>query len=194
MRESLFTKAPDEIIADLRRIPSFKIVSDEQLGFIAQYARIRKYDADERIIEQGTFDAWIYFLINGELGIIYEGVEISRLRRLGDIFGEMSIIDAQPRSCDVVARTDAITLAVDGSCLDRMETESHAVLHAVLFRIFAEVLAERLRRVDADLATCKQTVTEINTTCKLSTSPSASSSATSSATPVANLLFPKVDK
>ncbi len=47
-------------------------------------------------------------------------------------------------------------LAVDSSFLDRMEGEEKATCYAVLYKLFAMILADRLRETSSELAEAKR--------------------------------------
>jgi CRP-like cAMP-binding protein len=61
------------------------------------------------IFEEGAAADSFYVLLEGEVDI---GVRNRVLRTLkaGEIFGEMALIDARPRSASATARTDSVAL------------------------------------------------------------------------------------
>ena len=59
----------------------------------------------------------------------------------GDCFGEMAIIDAEPRSADAVATTDCIVIEVNESIVNSNED----ILSLKLVRQIAILLAKKLR-------------------------------------------------
>lgn len=73
------------------------------------------------------------------------------LNRTGDLFGEMVIIDKSPRSASIIAMDQTICLAIDSSYPKRLEGDEKTAFNAILYRIFAEVLAGRLREMDEEL-------------------------------------------
>jgi len=72
----------------------------------------RSYRAGEKIFNAGEQGNYMYIVIDGEVLIERDG-QIVRTIAPGDIFGEMSLIDASPRSADAVAKTDCIIAPVD---------------------------------------------------------------------------------
>jgi len=111
--------------------------------------------AGEVIITEGQFDNWIYFLISGKLSIQKNGQTINFLKRRGDLFGEMGIIDGSPRSASIIAIIDSVCLEMDTSYLDKLEEDAKAVFCSILYRVFAEILAHRLRKADEELVKTK---------------------------------------
>lgn len=64
----------------------------EHLKGMLKLSKIRKYDPEELIIEEGTNDCWVYFLVSGKVKVVKHGVEINILDQAGEVFGEMGII------------------------------------------------------------------------------------------------------
>ncbi|WP_022660619.1 Crp/Fnr family transcriptional regulator [Paucidesulfovibrio longus] len=135
----------EEIISRLRRMRVFDTLGDRQMMEIIKLSRLRKYDPGEVLIQEGEYDQYIYFLIGGDLAIESNGTEVGHIRRLGDVFGEMGIIDGSPRSATIRAVGPSLCLAVDGAFMDRLQGADKLIAQAVFYRIFAEILAVRLR-------------------------------------------------
>jgi CRP-like cAMP-binding protein len=135
----------EEIISRQRRMRVFDTLGDRQMMEIIKLSRLRKYEPGEVLIKEGDYDQYIYFLIGGDLAIESNGAEVGHIRRLGDVFGEMGIIDGSPRSATIRAVSPSLCLAVDGAFMDRLQGADKLIAQAVFYRIFAEILAVRLR-------------------------------------------------
>ena len=155
MIASDYLKENREIIQKLRAIPALKSFNDKDLGDILKLSKLIKYEPGELIIKEGQYDNWIFFLISGKVGIQKQGETISVLKRKGDLFGEMGIIDGSPRSASIMAIDETACLGVDASCMDRLEGEDKAAFTYILYRAFAEILASRLRIADEELVKTK---------------------------------------
>lgn len=68
--------------------------------------------AGETIFEAGDAGDALYVLLEGEVKIILHNHEIDRLSA-GDIFGEMALVDAQPRSAGATAVTNCKLVKID---------------------------------------------------------------------------------
>ena len=141
----------EEIIQKLRAITPLRLIRDEDFKGLLKSSKMIKYDPYEAIISEGEYSSWIYFLIQGEVGIQKEGETINVLRRCGDIFGEMGIIDNSPRSASIVAISSTVCLAIDTSYAEKLKGNERNAFNAVLYRVFSEILAERLRKMDEEL-------------------------------------------
>lgn len=152
MLERDFDPSNNEILEQLRRIPAFAPLDEGQIKAVIQLSRLRKYEVGEIVIHEGEYDHWVYFLIQGELDITHKGVHVGTIRRLGDVFGEMGIIDGSPRSATIKAVKPAMCVAVDASIFDRLAGADRCAVQALFYRIFCEIMALRLRDMDTKLA------------------------------------------
>ena len=144
-----------EIIQKLREITPLKFLKEEDILGLLKSSKMIKYDPGEMIIEEGKYSDWIYFLITGQVGIQKQGEIITVLKRRGDLFGEMGIIDKSPRSASIIAVNETVCLAIDASYSQKLEGSEKVAFNAILYRIFAEILAERLRMTDKELVKAK---------------------------------------
>gem|GEM_PF-437169 len=152
MRESPYLSGTREYLDRLRKLPAFSSFNEEHLKLILSMSKIQWYDPGECIIREGEFGTWMYFVISGRVGVESMGAEITNLRRSGEVFGEMGVIDGEKRSATVRAEAETMLLAVDASFLDRMIGVERAVCYAILNRLFAKILSDRLRATTKELA------------------------------------------
>jgi CRP/FNR family cyclic AMP-dependent transcriptional regulator len=147
-----------EMVEQLKTIPALQLFGMQDVQRIQNFSQLRRYEPEETIITQGSFDTWVFFLVSGELRVVRDGETIHILRRTGDIFGEMCIIDGAPRSASIVAKTEALCFATDVSYVDTLHADDKAAFCAVFYRVVAEVLARRLRETSAELAQAKKEI------------------------------------
>lgn len=92
------TFTPEELVA---RFPLFAGLTQEQRELLLLHLEIRRADPGERIIRKGDAADVVYFISEGEVEVSVAGQRI----RLGpgECFGEMALINDNPRSADVTA-------------------------------------------------------------------------------------------
>lgn len=156
MKETSYLQGREELVGKLKKLPSLTSFKDEYIKEILALSKIRKYEPGEVVIQEGQYDSWMYVLISGEVKVVKGGEVISRLSGIGDIFGEMGIIDGEARSASIFAVSPVTCLAIDASFLDRMTSEDRNAFYSILYRLFAEVLAIRLRETDRELSRTKK--------------------------------------
>jgi len=161
MIESDYLKDSNEIIHKLRQIPTLEPFDKKSLQGALQLSKIRKYEPEELILKEGLYDCWIYFLVSGRVRVIKQGEELSVLKRIGDVFGEMGVIDSSPRSASVYAIDETVCLATDASYVDRLSGSDKMAFCYILYRVFAESLASRLRLTNDELIKVKEELTKL---------------------------------
>jgi CRP-like cAMP-binding protein len=155
MLESRYLKDNIENIQKLLAIPALKNFETKSLGKLLRLSKIREYDEGERIIKEGDFDPWLYFLLSGK-------IRIGSIDEKGEIFGEMRVIDSLSRSASVYAVGKTMCLAVDTSAKRRLSAGStqdeKLDFLLLLYRIFAEFMSIRLRATNEELIVAKKKV------------------------------------
>ena len=161
MIESDYLRDNISYVERLGKMPSLADFSERDLKGILELSKIRKYEPGEVILDEGVFDSWIYFLISGKIKVIKHDESLSILRRTGDVFGEMGIIDGSPRSASVVAIDNTVCLATDASYIDRLSGNDKIAFSCILYRVFSEMLANRLRLTSEELIKAKEEIEKI---------------------------------
>lgn len=152
MAEIHSIKNRELILEKLKMIPFLQSFKKDYLGEILAKSRIRQYDEDELIIPEGAYDKSIYILIMGEVKVTKQGAEIARMKHSGDIFGELAMINDDVRSASVYANQLTHCLIIDTTNFNTMDTEERTAIYSIIYRIFAEILADRLRDTSEELA------------------------------------------
>lgn len=128
----------------LRRVGLFGVLTSKQLKLLATSAHEIILDPDSVVIEEGQPGDSFFVLVDGELAVERAGRSIARLEA-GECFGEMSLLDDQPRSATVTTLTEARLLAID------RPTFRHLVMGSpeIALALMAE-LTHRLRAAQSD--------------------------------------------
>ena len=165
MIESKYLKDNVQNIQRLMAIPGLKDFETRNLSKLLRLSKIREYEDEEVIIREGDNDPWLYFLLTGMVRISKRGVEIGQLYEVGEIFGEMRIVDSMTRSATVTAIGPTVCLCVDTSAKGRLSTsderDERIDFLLLLYRIFAEYMSIRLRATNDELIRAKQSIEEL---------------------------------
>jgi len=144
-------------------LPPLKNFETASLRQLLRLSRIREYHDKELIIKEGDLDPWIYFLLKGKARIEKQGIEIVIIDKIGEIFGEMRILDGLGRSASVYAEGTTICLAVDTSATDRLDSDDErANFLLLLYRMFTEYISLRLRITNDELIKTKKDVQRLS--------------------------------
>ena len=140
-------KTPDglrDTLDKLRQVSLFSGFSDLELVRLLKICRTRNYPAGKFVFKEGDSGHSLFVLVAGKLEIQKNDggpaqvlVEMSP----GDCFGEMAIIDDEPRMADAFAATNCTVIEVNESVINSNED----VISLKLVRQIAILLARKLR-------------------------------------------------
>lgn len=146
----------------LQRVPLFRTLGFTETMSLSGICAIESKRDGEMIIQQDSLGMALYILKEGEAVVRRRdpitGVEkeLATLK-VGELIGEMSLIDDQLASADVVAK-GAVELLV----IPRREFEkllaSNDKLAVKVYRCFCASLSDRLRKANAKLAEARAKV------------------------------------
>lgn len=135
----------DERVAWLQRVPLFAGCDPELIGAVADLTAEQSFAPGELIVREGQVGNGLYIVVAGAVRIVGGTRELERLGP-GEPFGELSVIDRQPRSATVVADGPTTCLALASWDLDELLARSPRLAQNLL-----RGLVGRLRRADARL-------------------------------------------
>jgi len=135
-----------EWLGTLQEVPLFAGLSKRHLQRIAKLARLRRFVSGSAIVRAGEAGTSFFVLLDGTARVVPAG---GRARRLGpgDSFGEMALLDGAPRSADVVADGEVLTLTIGRSSFGKLLRREPALTQELL-----RTLAGRLRAAERSRA------------------------------------------
>jgi CRP-like cAMP-binding protein len=131
----------------LRQVSIFKGLDDDHIGKLSASLRPLDFQKDALIVSQDDTGEALYIIERGRVKVVLYGESgremILTMFRPGDFFGEMSLLDGQPRSANVLCMEDARLLVLSRDDFLRHLREAPAVAANIL----AE-MSRRLRKAD----------------------------------------------
>jgi len=128
-----------EKVLFLKKVDLFSKIPGEDLAKVAEIVKETSFEAGEQIIREGDMGDCLYLIIEGEVDVVAGERQLACLG-LSECFGEMSLLDSEPRSACVVAKTDVALLKIEQEDFYEMMTERPEVAQGVI-----SVLTRRLR-------------------------------------------------
>ena len=121
--------------------PLFKGIDAAGLASLAELATPVDFPAGHVIARQGDIGTGFFVVVSGSVRVVRDGEIVARLGA-GDFFGELSVLDRQPRNATVSAEEPTSCLALASWDFDKVLLEQPALTLAILRGV-----AARLREV-----------------------------------------------
>ena len=132
----------------LRRVSIFAHLGDAELAGLERLLEAREVAAEAVVVGQEDRGDALFVLVRGRVKVVLYGesgreIILRVFGRPGDFFGEMSLLDDQPRSATVIAlETSTLLILKRGDFHQHLEGQPRTAL-----AVLAE-LSRRLRRAD----------------------------------------------
>jgi CRP-like cAMP-binding protein len=121
----------EEVASALSRVPLFRGISEESMTRLASVTGEQDFEAGHFIVLQGQVGTGLYVIIDGSVRVERGDEELAVLGP-GDFFGELSVIDQQPRSASVQAVEPTRCLALASwDLLDLLESDPKLSLNLI---------------------------------------------------------------
>ncbi len=131
-----------EKVLSLKSIDLFAQISTEELSPIAAIAEECSKNTGDEIIHEGDQGDCMYLLIEGRVKV-HSGERVFVELGEGSCFGEMAILDTEPRSASITALTDCLLLRISREDFNELLLEKPEISRAIL-----TVLTHRLREAN----------------------------------------------
>jgi CRP-like cAMP-binding protein len=132
-------------------------LSGKELTTLANFSRELRFESGSPLFEEGDEGHEMYVVLEGKVLISKfipgAGEEALAILERGDFFGEMSLIDGEPRSADARAHAGPVTvLALDqGTIQEMLALDPEASLE--FLKLLCRLIAKRLREIDEKVTT-----------------------------------------
>lgn len=165
MTEQAPPRAPRPVSTSmLREIGLFGGLDEDTLGVLSRELPIAQVGVGERVVEEGDPAREMFIVVGGELEVVKRSPGGSEVRVAilgpGDWFGEMSIVDVQPRSATVRSLAPSVLLRMSAEHVDKLLYRRDLKAYSLLIMNIARELSRRLRVADGILSQFVGSVTD----------------------------------
>jgi CRP-like cAMP-binding protein len=136
----------------LRSVPIFSELTEADFQSLAKVANRRRYPKDSVVFfenEQGDF---FFMILDGRIKVTILGDDgrevILSLLGAGDFFGEMALLDNEPRSATAIAVEDTELLSLHRNDFQNVLSDNRSITVGLI-----KVLTARLRRANHQIST-----------------------------------------
>jgi CRP/FNR family transcriptional regulator, cyclic AMP receptor protein len=127
----------------LKQAPLFACLSARQLRRVAASAEEVRYGPRRTVVREGARGDSFYVIAEGT-ATVQQGSRTIATLGPGDFFGEMSLLDGDPRSASVIAATPLRTVRVARSGFHRVLDTDPSIARTIMVE-----LAGRIRRLES---------------------------------------------
>jgi CRP/FNR family transcriptional regulator, cyclic AMP receptor protein len=131
-----------EKILLLRNSDIFKACKEVDLIDIASICTEKSFDKGVTIFKKGDHGNCMYFIHTGQVSIHDEGHQLAQLSD-NEIFGELSLLDSEPRSASATTLSDCTLLKIEQELFYDVVATSTDILKGIM-----RTLCRRLREQD----------------------------------------------
>jgi len=136
----------------LRTVPIFSELSDDDLASLARLGNRRRYPKDGVVFFENEQGDSIFMISEGRVKVAILGDDgreiILSVLGPGDFFGEMALLDNEPRSATAIAAEESELL-----CVSRADFQSALSANPSIMAGLIRSLTARLRKADHQIST-----------------------------------------
>jgi CRP-like cAMP-binding protein len=143
----------DDVVTQIGQADLFAGVSPKVLKSIAASGEVQEFASGDTVTAEGAAvgglapfsrtGVYFHLVLDGSGDVFVGGQQVNTVKA-GDYFGELSLIDGEPRSADVIAASDGLrTFAINKWAFETLLEEHPEVAVPML-----HVLTARLRSMD----------------------------------------------
>lgn len=139
--------------------PPLRKSETENLRKSLRLSRVIEYEHGDIIIKEGEADPYIYFLLSGKVRMKKNGIDIGIIDAPGEIFGEIKFLEGIIHSGTASSEGKTVCLGLyTHISAKRLTSDGEADILVLLYRIFMEYIAIRLRLTNDELVRVKKEI------------------------------------
>ena len=133
-----------EWVDALAHVPLFANVSKRHLRKVVRLAREVRVASGDTVIFRTHTGRELFVILDGTAVVVPRSGAEQRLGR-GDFFGEMALLDGEPRSAAVRAERDLLLMGLGREQFRKLLRDEPSIAHAIILELTA-----RVRRLEGD--------------------------------------------
>ena len=137
----------------IKRVELFHGLTPDEVAKIFSRGMTMQCQKDEVLFHKGNSGNQMYVVLGGKIGI-YDGSSIIAVLRTGDMFGEMALVTAEPRSATAKAMEHSKLFVLSQTTFERLLTKRVAI--RILMNII-KTLSHRIKETNQQIKSDKRT-------------------------------------
>jgi CRP-like cAMP-binding protein len=157
----MLTRRDASMATFLRSVPVFQDLKGPSLEILYEFLEERRWEVGETICTEGELGRTMYVIREGEVEVERRSaagnqVPIVRLGP-GECFGEMTLVELQPRSATCTVRKKAVTYSLTNLDLWNLY-KSDNFAYVIILQNICRMLSRRLRKADGRIVEFLETI------------------------------------
>jgi CRP-like cAMP-binding protein len=136
----------------LRTVPIFSELADQDIASLAHLALRKRYPKDTVVFFENEEGDFFFTILEGRIKVTILGDDgrevILSVLGPGDFFGEMALLDNEPRSATAIAVEESELLSLHRNDFQSVLNDNRSITNALI-----RVLSARLRRANHQIST-----------------------------------------
>jgi CRP-like cAMP-binding protein len=136
----------------LRTVPIFSELSDADIASLARLASRRRYAKDAVVFFENEEGDFFFMIVEGRIKVTILGDDgrevILSILGIGDFFGEMALLDNEPRSATAIAIEDSELVSLHRHDFQSVLADNRSIMSALI-----KILAARIRKANHQIST-----------------------------------------
>lgn len=136
----------------LRTVPIFSELSDADIASLARLASRRRYPKDTVVFFENEEGDFFFMIVEGRIKVTILGDDgrevILSILGTGDFFGEMALLDNEPRSATAIAVEDSELVSLHRHDFQSVLADNRSIMSALI-----KILAARIRKANHQIST-----------------------------------------
>jgi CRP-like cAMP-binding protein len=136
----------------LRSVPVFSELSDQDIAALARLTVRKKYPKDTVVFFENEEGDFFFVILEGRIKVTILGDDgrevILSVLGPGDFFGEMALLDNEPRSATAIAAEDSELLSLHRHDFQSVLADNRSIVTGLI-----KVLTARLRKANHQIST-----------------------------------------
>lgn len=134
----------------LKKMPLFSLLEFKEITKVMGRMTNQSYKMDEVVVIEGAEGEELFVIIKGTADVVV-GSKVINTLKTGDYFGELSLIDKEPRSATVQAKEDLEVLVMHKDDFYKIISKEKNISIKLLWKL-TKTLSARLRKTDSLLS------------------------------------------
>jgi CRP/FNR family transcriptional regulator, cyclic AMP receptor protein len=148
----MITRRDAEMSAFLQSVPIFQELEGPRLETLYEFLAEKKWEVGETICSEGEPGRTMYIIREGEVVVQRKSAQGNQVSIVtlgpGECFGEMTLVELQPRSASCVVKKRAVTYSLTNPDLGSLY-KADTFAYIIVMQNICRMLSRRLRKADS---------------------------------------------